>query len=167
MTPHHIGYLVKNTEKAGREFTLLGFEQTLERIYDVYRDVNICFYKNNSLCVELVSPVSDSSVVAGLMKMHKIGPYHICFVSDDLDSDIERLTSSGFAQIDEPTPAPALEGRKVCSLMSARLGMIELMEKAVSESGICPITDGTPYHQYVFLHPVLLTALGRRREEME
>lgn len=167
MTPHHVGYLVKNMGKAGRDFALLGFKQTSEMTYDKYRDVNICFYKNNSLCVELISPVSDGSVVAGLMKRYKNSPYHICYISENLENDIKCLSEAGYTQIDMPTPAPALGNCRVCFLMSAQAGMIELMEGcAIDAPGTSRVTDGTQYHQYVFLHPALFAGMLCRTEEM-
>ena len=165
MTLHHIGYLVKNMDKARRDCSLLGFEQSSEITYDEYRDVNICFFTNDGFCVELVSPVSDRSVVAGLMKRYKNSPYHICYISDDLEKDIKRLSEAGCTQIDMPTPAPALEDRRACFLMSAHIGMIELVEScAVGGPGISQVTDGMEYHQYVLLHPCLLGGTMRRME---
>ena len=127
---HHIGYLVKHLEKSRDSFLSLDFQVTGEAVYDEYRDVDILFMEKDGYTVELVSPRSDASVVARLIKTYKNAPYHICYETDDLTAELARLESSGFTRIDDPAPAPALGGRRVCFLMSARTGMIELLEES-------------------------------------
>lgn len=133
MTVHHIGYLVKKIEKARDQFCVLGFQPVSEVVYDSYRDVDIIFMEKDGYVIELVSPKSDKSVVAKLIKTYKNAPYHICYEVDDLESELKRLEASGFTRIDESCPAPALGGRRVCFLLSARMGMIELLEKGSKE----------------------------------
>ncbi|MBD5153160.1 MAG: lactoylglutathione lyase [Oscillibacter sp.] len=126
---HHIGYLVKHLEKSRDSFLSLDFQVTGDTVYDEYRDVDILFMEKDGYTVELVSPRSDASVVARLIKTYKNAPYHICYETDDLTAELARLENSGFTRIDDPAPAPALGGRRVCFLMSARIGMIELLEE--------------------------------------
>ncbi|MBD5169829.1 MAG: lactoylglutathione lyase [Oscillibacter sp.] len=127
---HHIGYLVKHLEKSRDSFLSLDFQVTGDAVYDEYRDVDILFMEKDGYTVELVSPRSDASVVARLIKTYKNAPYHICYETDDLTAELARLENSGFTRIDDPAPAPALGGRRVCFLMSARIGMIELLEES-------------------------------------
>lgn len=126
---HHTGYLVKRLEKSRDSFLSLGFQTLGEPVYDAYRDVDILFLEKDGYTVELVSPRSGASVVAGLMKTFRNAPYHLCFETDDLTGELARLEGSGFTRMDDPTPAPALGGRRVCFLMSAQIGMIELLEE--------------------------------------
>lgn len=127
LTVHHIGYLVKKIEKAVQAFQLLGYETEQDIVYDDIRKVNICFLTKDGCRVELVSPVSEDSVVSGLMKKYKNCPYHICYETADFDADYAALTANGFIAIDTPTPAPALDGREVVFLNSAAIGIIELL----------------------------------------
>ena len=124
---HHIGYLVKKIEKAKKTFEALGYLVEQDTVYDDIRKVDICFLVKNGYRVELVSPVSEDSVVAGLLKKYKNAPYHICYEADDPETAYEELTANGFAAIDTPTPAPALGGRKVVFLTSPLIGMVELI----------------------------------------
>jgi methylmalonyl-CoA/ethylmalonyl-CoA epimerase len=124
---HHIGYLVKKIEKAKQSFLSLGYEVEQDTVYDDIRKVDICFLIKDGYRVELVSPLSEDSVVAGLMKKYKNCPYHICYETTDFDADYAALTANGFIAIDEPTPAPALQGRDVVFLNSASIGIIELI----------------------------------------
>ena len=125
---HHIGYLVKKIESAMTQFKQLGFVLLKDIVYDDIRKVNICFMDKNGYTIELVSPVSEESVVSNLLKKYKNCPYHICYETNDMEQSLFELTSNGFTAIDTPTPAPALEDRKVVFLLSPVIGMIELLE---------------------------------------
>ena len=113
LTIHHIGYLVKKIVPAIRSFEALGFQVALEK--DGYR-------------VELVSPYSATSVVAGLLKKYKNCPYHICYETSHFEEALEELTSHGYVMMGSPTPAPAIDQHPVVFLMNASLGMIELLD---------------------------------------
>lgn len=126
---HHIGYLVKKMDTAILSFTNLGYRITQNTIYDDIRKVNICFLEKDGYCIELVSPVSEDSVVYGLLKKYKNCPYHICYETTDFENDCETLRAKGFMPIDNPTPAPALQNREVIFLTSAAIGMIELIKQ--------------------------------------
>ncbi|MBE5939350.1 MAG: lactoylglutathione lyase [Lachnospiraceae bacterium] len=127
MKVHHIGYLVKNIEKSITEFKKLGYTgDNVTR--DEYRGIDICFMENNGYIVELISPYHDASTVSGLMKKYKNSPYHLCYISDNLSEDIDKLSSDGYTQIDIPTEAPAINGKKVVFMMNINIGLIELVE---------------------------------------
>ena len=125
---HHVGYLVKRPDKAKESFISIGFSVKQESMYDQLRDVNILFMEKDGYVIELVSPNSEKSVVAQLMKTYKNSPYHICYESEYFDEDIKNLAKNGFMSIDQPLPAPALDGRRVCFFMSPQIGIIELLE---------------------------------------
>ena len=124
---HHIGYLVKKIEKAKQTFEALGYHVEQDTVRDEIRKVDICFLTKDDYRVELVSPFSEESVVAGLLKKYKNTPYHICYEADDPEAAYAELTANGFAAIDTPTPAPALGGCKVVFLTSPLIGMVELI----------------------------------------
>lgn len=124
---HHIGYLVKKIDRAKQTFEALGYRVEQDTVYDDIRKVDICFLLKDGYRVELVSPVSPDSVVAGLIKKYKNAPYHICYETDDYETALAELTTGGFLAIDTLTPAPALDGRRVVFLTSAVAGMIELI----------------------------------------
>lgn len=130
---HHIGYLVKHIDKAASAFERLGYAAASETILDNYRKVHIRFMEKDGYRIELVSPADNSSVVSGLMKKYKNSPYHLCYETPDLDASLASLTSGGFASIDTPAPAPALQDRRVAFLMNPFLGMIELLENRLPE----------------------------------
>ncbi len=125
----HIGYLVKNIEKARSSFAALGFLEITDMCRDEYRKVDIIFLEKDGYVVELVSPYAPDSVVADLLKKVKNMPYHFCYQVEDLAEESARLRKEGFVPIDDPKEAPALGRRRVCFLQSARIGMIELLEE--------------------------------------
>lgn len=129
MRVHHIGYLVKNLKKAETAFEALGYSACSEITYDELRDVNILFMTSGNTVVELVSPVSERSVVADLIKRYRNAPYHICYETEDIGTETERLREQGYVAVDAPAPAPAMDGRRVCFLMHACAGLIELVER--------------------------------------
>ncbi len=125
---HHIGYLVKKMEAALRSFEALGYEIVQPPTYDEIRKIHICFLEKDGYRIELISPAAEDSVVSGLIKKYKNSPYHICYETDRFAEDCRELIDNGYVSIDAPTPAPALQGRNVIFLMSASLGMIELLD---------------------------------------
>lgn len=130
MTPlkiHHIGYLVKKMQKARETFEALGYRLEQDTVYDPIREVDICFLEKDGYRIELVSPVSETSVVAGLLKKYKNCPYHICYEAEDYESAGAALSAAGFLAIDTPTEAPAMGGRKVAFFSSPAVGMVELL----------------------------------------
>lgn len=130
MRVHHIGYLVKKIEKAADSFAELGFVRVGEMTHDESRRVDILFVEKDGYLVELVSPYSPDSVVANLIKTYKNAPYHLCYEAEDFSADLAWLEANGYIRIDEPTPAPALAGRRVAFFMNPVLGMLELAEQA-------------------------------------
>ena len=128
MTVHHIGYLVKRLDRAAAEFAALGYEALGESCRDESRGVDILFLRKDGYTVELVSPYTPESVVAGLIKTYKNAPYHICYETADFERELAALESGGYTRMGEPSPAPAIGGRRVCFLYSPRIGMIELLE---------------------------------------
>ena len=76
MKVHHVGYLVKNIEKAKKAFCgTLGFEELSAVVRDEGRKADICFLQSGTFVVELVSPYSGDSVAGGdLFKRFKNAP---------------------------------------------------------------------------------------------
>lgn len=129
MKIHHIGYLVKKMDKALIAFQGLGYQVLQEKVFDSSRGIDIVFLKKDGYVIELVSPVTPESVVAELIKRLGNNAYHVCYETEDLDLEIERLRDARYVVCSEPMVAPACGGRRVCFLIHPYLGMIELVEK--------------------------------------
>ena len=125
---HHIGYLVKNMNKALSCFLKLGYQKITENIYDEYRGIDICFVEKDGYLIELISSVNKESVVKGWLKNIGNSPYHICYLCNDLDTTAEQLKTEGYVQWEAAHEAVALNGKRVAFFVNPHLGMIELLE---------------------------------------
>lgn len=128
MRVHHVGYLVKDILDGKIEFEKLGYISG-EIIRDEVRGIDICFVRNGEYCVELVSPFCKESIVSGLLTKMRNTPYHLCYISRDLEQDIQHLLEDGYVQIDEAKEAIAFDNRRVVFLMNSAIGLIEIVEE--------------------------------------
>lgn len=129
MQIHHVGYLVKNIEKAKVKFEKLGFVVEGETVFDKYRGIDILFMINDGYRIELVSPKTSESVVADTYKKLGNSPYHICYYCDCIESAMDDLRKDGYLPLGEPSPAVAIDGKKVCFLFNRQIGILELVEQ--------------------------------------
>ena len=135
MKVHHIGYLVKNMEKAKKIFEQLGFEDNSDdgiSVYDDYRKIDILFMKNGDYMIELILPKTEDSVVMDLRKKLGCMPYHMCYEVENIADSINELRKLHFVIWEEPHEAPAFNNRKVCFLINSQVGIIELLENSCS-----------------------------------
>ena len=123
----HIGYAVKNIDKAKKQMEVLGFcfEET---IADTDRNIYIAFGEMNGYRVELVAPIGEDSPVDALLEKTGPTPYHICYKSNEIEADIERLQKNRFKVTIPLTPAIAFGGKRVVFLYSLSVGLIEIVE---------------------------------------
>lgn len=128
MKIHHIGYLVKKLDRALETFQLLGYTIVQDRVYDERRGIEIVFLDKDGYSIELVSPVKPESVVSELVRRLGNCAYHVCYETDDIEVEIEKLRDDRFVVCSEPMVAPACGGRRVCFLIHPFMGMIELVE---------------------------------------
>ena len=129
MKINHIGYLVKNLDKSLNAFLKLGYKIKQKTILDEYRQIKICFIEKNGYVIELVTPISKTSVVSKLIKKIGNSAYHICYETDDILSEMKNLENSGYILCSELHQAIAFQNRRVCFYLNPYLGIIELLEK--------------------------------------
>ena len=129
MQVDHIGYVVKNIEKALIEFEKLGYEKCSTFFDDDKRNVKILFIKKNDYTLELVEPKDESSDAYSYLKKLQNGPYHICYKVDNIDESIKNLVEEGYMVVKEKCEAIAFGNKNVCFLYKRSMGLIELVEK--------------------------------------
>ncbi len=132
MKVHHIGYLVKNIEKALPDFYELGYQNETDIIYDPLRDIDIIFLINGTCRIELVQPKSKTSVVFQTLRKTGNAPYHICYICDNIQSASIQLRQKGFLPTGPAEPAIAIGGNPVCFMFKSASGLIELVEQPES-----------------------------------
>lgn len=133
---HHIGFAVRSFEEACPIFEALGavFFHCSE---DTERNLTFRFAKVGEIVLELVSPC-DATVpcaVTNYIKKQSCTPYHICYETDDLESELKRLKGVGFKQMGK-TITSKLYGYEAIGvfLYSKEIGLIEVvMECGVDE----------------------------------
>lgn len=129
MKIHHIGYLVKNIELSVNKFLQLdNYEILKESTWDEDRKAYISFLQKENYCIELIAPTKESDIYP-LLKRYKNSPYHICYEVDryTIEKEIVRLEKMGYMLMKEIAPAIVIGG-KVAFLISADMGMVELLE---------------------------------------
>lgn len=126
----HIGYAVKKIDKAIKSFETLGYVFG-DSVKDYDRNILISFGHKDGYRIELVQPLDKKKESPVNAYLSKVGPtpYHICYVSESFDEDIEHLKKQGFKVIIEPTKAVAFGGKRVVFLMNIGLGLMEIVEK--------------------------------------
>lgn len=126
----HIGYAVKDIEKAKKSMSALGYIFG-ENIEDTARNVLISFGELDSYKIELVAPLRIATPCPIDLYISKIGPtpYHICYKSKNIEADMERLTKARFKISIPLAPAIAFGGRRVVFMYSLSTGLIEIVEE--------------------------------------
>ena len=124
----HIGYAVKNIDKAKKSLEAIGyvFDDVVE---DFDRNIYISFGEMDGYRIELVSPISAGSPVD--MQLSKLGPtpYHICYKSTDIEADIKLLQSQRFKVAIPLASAVAFGNKRVVFMYSLSVGLIEIVEE--------------------------------------
>ena len=127
MRVDHIGYAVNNIDKTKKSMETLGyvFEDVVE---DHDRNIYIAFGEMDGYRIELVAPIHQGSPVDAFLS--KIGPtpYHICYRSNDIEADIEKLKANRFKVSVPLAPAVAFGNKRVVFLYSLSVGLIEIVE---------------------------------------
>ena len=125
----HIGYAVKNIEKARVAFETLGFRFG-ELFNDHERKIYIQFGEHDGYCIELVSSNGEGEAPVDAV-LGKIGPtpYHICYRSSNIDKDVEELAKQKFKVIVPLAPAIAFGGKRVVFMMNRSIGIMEIVEE--------------------------------------
>lgn len=132
----HIGYLVKDLDRAAAAFAELGFVPVTDVIRDdmpdsagAARNVLLRFLENAGTVVELVAPLGEDSHVYERLRTCGEGPYHICYAVDDLAAQMEKMRAQKWMILRRPSPAVAFGGAPVAFLVKKGAGMVELVEK--------------------------------------
>ena len=125
----HVGYAVQEIESAVASFLSLGYCRCETEVEDRERGVRVLFLRDpGGVKIELIAPLDENSPVSNWLQKNGNSPYHICYESDDLAVDIAELRKKSFIPLGSPSPALALEGRRVMFLYGKHTGLIELAE---------------------------------------
>lgn len=108
----HIAIAVPDLAKAIERFAN-DFGLRLKGLEDVAAaQTTTAFFPLESTQVELVHPLNGEGPIAKYLEKRGGGLHHLCFRSDNLDEDIERLKAKGYQFLSE-TPYPGAHGSRV------------------------------------------------------
>lgn len=89
--------------------------------------------ENDGYQVELIMPKHEKADMWNQLKKRGPMPYHICYLVDDIEKEIAKLsvgnTGKEYKLLSPPTAAPAIGGKQVAFLYNKDIGLIELAER--------------------------------------
>ena len=127
---NHIGYVVSDLKQSAELFkSAFAYKIDSNEIIDNKQDVTVQFLSHLSLPrIELITPNSkDSPVQNALSKGGGIN--HTCYEVTSIHEEIKILEDKSFRLVSKPVPGAGHNNRLICFLYSARIGLIELVEK--------------------------------------
>ena len=108
----HIAIAVPDFEKAIKRF-MEDFGLEFEGTEDVEAaKTSTAFFPLPPTSIELIHPLRGEGAVAGYLEKRGGGLHHLCFRSDDIEADIERLKAKGY-QFLADAPSPGAHNSKV------------------------------------------------------
>ena len=125
----HIGIAVKDLAASNALYKkLLGVAHY--KIEDVTSEgVKTSFFRVGESKIELLQATTPDSPIAKFIEKRGEGVHHIAFDVDDINGEIERLKSEGFALIHQ-TPKPGADGKMIAFLHPKSSGgvLVELCQ---------------------------------------
>jgi methylmalonyl-CoA epimerase len=125
----HLGIAVKDLEKAMDFYrSVLQLEPAAPIIGGNERDLSVSLVKIGNAALELIQPLTETSVMAKFLEKRGEGIHHVCLEVDDINAELEWLKSKGLEAIG--TPKPGAEGMSVFLHPKATHGiLVELVQK--------------------------------------
>jgi methylmalonyl-CoA/ethylmalonyl-CoA epimerase len=101
---HHVAIVVQSIEASlPRYRELFGLQPEAEPMLFAPQRVRLCFLPTGpepAARLELVEPIDAESGIARYLARHGEGLHHVCFRSDDLPADLDRLARAEAELID-------------------------------------------------------------------
>jgi len=108
----HIAIAVPNLEAAVSRFLeVFGLQHAAYEIVEAAQTTT-AFFSLPETHIELVHPLDGQGPIATYLEKRGGGLHHLCFRTDDIDSDVERLKAKGYQFIGD-APTPGAHGSRV------------------------------------------------------
>ncbi len=127
----HIAIAVPDLENAIRRFAE-DFGLALGGTEDVVQAATrTAFFQLPPTSIELVHPLNGAGPIAKFLEKRPGGLHHICFRTDDIDADMQRLRAKGYRFLTDG-PQPGAHGSRVAFIhpQSCDGVLVELTEPA-------------------------------------
>ena len=127
---NHIGIAVRDLDVSIETFRkIFQFEDIHKEMVDEQK-VNVASFKIGDVLIELTAPTDETSPVAKFIEKRGEGIHHIAFGTDDIYSELERLSDTDINLID-PTPRKGAHDMLISFLhpKSSNSVLIEICQK--------------------------------------
>ncbi len=126
----HIGIAVSSIENSNLLFKKLFGEPHYKLENLESEGVSTSFFMIGETKIELLEATTPNSPIAKFIEKKGEGIHHIAYAVDDLDSEINRLTSEGFQFISKQ-PKDGVDNKRICFLhpKSTNGILVELCEE--------------------------------------
>lgn len=108
----HIGIAVKDLDQAIASYSVLLNTPCYKRESVIEQQVDTAFFQLDKQKIELLSARSSNSTIAHFLERSGEGIHHIAFEVEDIDLEMERLTSEGFTPLQQ-APFPGADNKMV------------------------------------------------------
>lgn len=125
---HHIGVACKDIESETKISLALGYEIEGEDFVDPAQGVYGRFLVGGGPRLELLAPLTEKGVLTPWLNQG-VKLYHLAYLTEELESEMQRLRASRAKVMVPPIPAVAFGGRKIAFLMLPNMLLVELIEK--------------------------------------
>ena len=119
---HHIGCLVEDIDKAKKEYAKFANVTPSKTISIESQGVSVSFCGE----IELIQPHSNMSLHKLIKK--NINFYHVAYVSDDFDDDIERLKKDNYMIVADSFKSEAFKFKRCQFLRNNLFHLLEIIE---------------------------------------
>ena len=125
----HIGIVARSLEKGIEHWErIFGYRQMTEIVTNTRQRVRVVFLcKEDSVLIKLIAPTDAASPVYPVARQGG-GLHHLCFKSEDMVGELDRLKASGLRVLAEPQPGEAFENEDIAFVWAGQGLNIELIE---------------------------------------
>ena len=81
--------------------------------------------------IELISPLSEDSPIASMLRKSGGGAYHLCFETTDIEQALVHAKNNGCVIVSPAVPAVAFNGRRIAWIYTRSRQLFELVESEV------------------------------------
>lgn len=98
---NHIGIAVKNLEESMKKFQTIFSVESFHQETVKEQKVKVASFDLNGILIELTAATDDSSPIAKFIEKRGEGIHHIAFESDEIQSDLTKLSNDGIELINK------------------------------------------------------------------
>jgi len=131
----HVGIAVPSLGPATEALAdLFGYRVVSGPFDDPIQKVSVNFLTQSDQDVaeiELISPLSEDSPIASMLRKSGGGAYHLCFETTDIEQALVHAKNNGCVIVSPAVPAVAFNGRRIAWIYTRSRQLFELLESEV------------------------------------